>query len=228
MSDTRDSFALDRILESGIWIPESVGDTVRLDTSDGTGVTTEKTLDRLGMTTETLETALGTIDGMTDTGDASALDRILESRIGIPESVADVMRLGTSDGTGVTTETTLETALGTIGTGVGKSEATEDAKPPTFDVGTEAKLPTSDVTTGTKPDETNDERMLDNGRTAVGVTSGVEMGSGAVSLTPVPVPTTPEVGRSPLGVMIGMSVAVGRVSTDERYGTSDETNGITS
>jgi hypothetical protein len=196
---------------------------VRLDTSDGTGATTETIL----------EPALGTIDGMTDTGDASALDRILETGIGTPELVADIMGLGRSDATGVTTETTLETALGTIGTEVGKSEATEDAKPPkspTSDVGTETKLPTSDVTTGTKPDtpETNDERMLDNGRTAVGVTSGVEMGSGAVSPTPVPVPATPEVGRSPLGVMIGLSVAVGRVSTDERYGTRDETNGITS
>lgn len=204
---------------------------MRLDTSDGTGVTTEKTLDRSGMTTETiLEIALGTIDGMTDTGDASALDRIPESGIGIPESVADIMGLGTSDRTGVTTETTLETALGTIGTEVGKSEATEDAKPPTSDVGTETKLPTSDVATGAKPDtpETNDERMLDNGRTAVGVTSGVEMGSGAVSLTPVPVPATPEVGRSPLGLMIGLSVTVGRVSTDERYDTRDEATGITS
>ena len=220
MTDIVDAPALDRILESGIEIPESVADTMRLDTSDGTGVTTETTL----------ETALGTTDGMTGTGDTSALDRILESGTGILESVADAMRLDTSDGTGMTTET-LETALGTIGTEVGKSEATEDTKPPTFDVATESKLPTPDVTTVTKLDtsETSDERILGKGRTAVGVTSGVEIGGGAVSLTPVPVPATPEVGRSPLGVMIELSVTVGReASTDERSGTRDETNGITS
>src|SRR6266581_374389 len=99
---------------------------------------------------------------MTDTRDAFALDRILEAEIGIPEPVADTMRLDTSDGIGVTTETTLETALGTIGTEVGKLEATEDTKPPTSDVATGTKLPT-DVTTGTKLDtsETND-----NGRAA--------------------------------------------------------------
>jgi len=71
--------------------------------------------------------------------------------------------------------------------------------------------------------------MLGNGRTAVGVTSGVEIGCGAVSLTPVPVPATPKVTRSPLEVMIELSVTVGReASTDERSGTRDETNGITS
>jgi len=143
-----DAPALDRVLESGIGIPESVADTMRLDTSDGTGVTAETTL----------ETALGTIDGMTGTMDASALDRILEGGIGILESVADAMRLDTSNGAGVTTET-LETALGIIGAEVGKSEATEDTKPPTFDVATETKLPTPDVTTVTKLDtsETSDE-----------------------------------------------------------------------
>jgi len=119
---------------------------------------------------------------MTDAWDASALDRILESGVGIP------------DGTGVTTEATLGTALGTVGTGVGKSEAAEDAKLPTSDVAAETQLDMS---------ETNDEGMLGNGRTAVGVTSGVEMGSGAVSPAPVPVPATPEVGRNPPGVIIG-------------------------
>ena len=212
MADIMDAPALDRILETGIGIPESVADTVRLDIP---GVTTETTL----------ETALGTIDGMTGTMDASALDRILETGIGILESVAD------TDGTGVATEATLEIALGTIGTEVGKSEATEDAKPPTPDVDTEAILPTSDVTMDTKLDtpETNDERMPGSGGTVVRDTYGVEMGSGAVSPTPVPVPATPEVGRSPLGVMIELSVTVGReASADERSGTRDETNGITS
>ena len=200
MTDTRDASALDRILEGEIGIPESVASTMGLDTS---GVTVERTL----------ETALGTIDGMTGTRDASALDRILEIGIGIPESVADTMGLFTLDGTGVTTET-LGIALGTIGT--------EDAKPPTPDVATETKLPTSDIATEAKvgTSGTNDERVLGNGRTAVGVTSGVEMGSGAVSLTPVPVPATPEVGRSPLGVMIGLSVTVGiEASTGERSDT---------
>jgi hypothetical protein len=226
-----DAPALDRILETGIGTPESVADTVGLDTSDGTGVTAERMLDIPGVTTETaLETALGTIDGMTGTRDASALDRILEGEIGILESVADT-RLDTSDGTGVITEAALEIALGTIGTGVGKSEATEGTKLPTPDVATEAILPTLDVTMDTKLDtsETNDERMLGSGGTVVRETSGVEMGSGAVSLTPVPVPATPEVGRSPLGVMIELSVTVGReAGTDERSGTRDETNGITS
>jgi hypothetical protein len=164
---------------------------------------------------------------MADIMDAPALDRILETGIGILESVGDTRRLDTSDGTGVTTEAT----LGTIGTEVGKSEATEGTEPPTPDVATEAILPTSDVTMDTKLDtsETNDERMLGSGGTVVRETSGVEMGSGAVSLTPVPVPATPEVGRSPLGVMIELSVTVGRdASTDERSGTRDETNGITS
>lgn len=222
MADIMDVPALDRILETGIGIPESVADTVRLDTSDGRGVTAERMLDIPGVTTETaLETALGTIDGMTGTMDASALDSILESGIGILESVAD------TDGTGVTTEATLEIALGTIGTEVGKSEATEDTKPPTPDVATEGILPTSDVTMDTP--ETNDERMPGSGGTVVRETSGVEIGSGAVSLTPVPVPATPEVGRSPLGVMIELSVTVGReASADERSGTRDETNGITS
>lgn len=228
MADIMDAPALDRILETGIGIPESIADTVRLDTSDGTGVTAERMLDIPGVTTETLETALGTIDGMTDIRDASA---ILESGIGILESVAGTTRLDTSDGTGVTTEATLEIALGTIGTEVGKSEVTGGAKLPTPDVATEAILPTSDVTMDTKPDtsETNDERMLGSGGTVVRETSGVEMGSGAVSLTPVPVPATPKVARSPLGVMIELSVTVGReAGTDERSGTRDETNGITS
>ena len=48
---------------------------------------------------------------MTDTRDASALDRILEGGIGIPELVASTMGLDTS---GVTVERTLETALGAI------------------------------------------------------------------------------------------------------------------
>lgn len=213
MTGIMDTPALDRLLESGIGIPESVADIMGLDTSDGTGATVER--------------MLGAVDGMTGTRDASAFDRILEGGTGILESVADAMRPDTSDGTGVTTET-LGTALGTIGTEVDKS--TEDTKPPAFDVATETKLPTPDVTTVTKLDtsETSDEGMPGNGRAAVGVTSGVEIGCGAVSLTPVPVPATPKVTRSPLGVTIELSVTVGETSTDETSGIRDETNGITS
>lgn len=163
------------------------------------------------------------LDGVEETGVITAedttLDSMLETGTGVGVSVADGITLEISDAAA------LEAMLETSETEVDAALAIDDTK-----------LPASVVMADTSLDEseTAEDSPLESGRTAVGVVSGelvgadpaseVVTGTGAVSVTPVPVPLTPDEGSTPSAVDTGVSLGVGDGSIiDETSDKRDDT-----